>query len=265
MNQLIRLSHLKFRTRLSPETQTLTINHQSPVSPFQTTAAVSQIPTIELEQKQTLEKLNRLFQLYSLPVDISKIRTSGDEMELYATIIRSYRAIFLEQERDRPTIQYDSAKPKVLAQARQSSNCQLIKKSPWVDFVTLKPELDSQRERDYWKYIKGGKNDDLLVRIAQFIHVRNADKAANVLKQYLLALKAKKSNALKQVLDSSTSTVSQASAMADIFWKSIFDLSSAGNTGEANDEDSENEELQGKMMINKMISHSSRSAVLRFI
>jgi hypothetical protein len=204
-----------------------------------------------LEQKQTLEKLNRLFQLYSLPLDISKIRTSGDEMELYATIVRSYRTIFLEQERDRPMIQYDSAKPKVLTQARQSPSCQLIKKSSWVNFVTLKPELDPQRERDYWKYVKGGKNDELLVRIAQFIHVRSADKAANVLKQYLLALKTKKSNALKQVLESSTSTVGQASAMADIFWKSIFDLSSTSNTGEANEDESDNDELQGKTMINR--------------
>ncbi len=203
--------------------------------------------------------------MYSLPLDISKIRTSGDEMELYATIIRHYRTIFLEQERDRPMIQYDTAKPKVLAQARQSSNCQLIKKSSWIKFITMKPELDPQRERDYWKYIKGGKNDELLVRIAQFIHVRNADKAASVLKQYLLALKAKKSNALKQVLESSTTNAGQASAMADIFWKSIFDLNATNNTGETNEEDSDNEELQGKMMINKKTSYLFRIVVFRFV
>jgi hypothetical protein len=170
-------------------------------------------------------------------------------MELYANIVRYYRTIFLEQEKIRPMIQYDSAKPKVLAQARQSSSCQLIKQALWVNFVTLKPERDPQRERDYWKYMKGGKNDDLLMRIAQFVNVRNADKAANVLKQYLLALKTKRSMALKQVLESSTTNAGQASAMADIFWKNIFDLNSASGTnsgGDNTDENSDNDELQGK-------------------
>lgn len=181
-------------------------------------------------------------------MDTSKIRTSGDEMELYASIIRYYRTIFLEQEKERPSIQYDSAKPKILAQSRQSSSCQLIKKSLWIDFVTLKAEHDPQRERDYWKYIKGGKNDELLMRITHFLHVRNADKAASVLKQYLLALKAKKNVALQQVLESSATHTTQASAMADIFWKNIFDLSPASGTsgGDNNDENSDNDELQGK-------------------
>jgi len=170
-------------------------------------------------------------------------------MELYANIIRYYRTIFLEQEKERPIIQYDSAKPKILAQSRQSSNCKLIKKSLWINFVTLKPERDPQRERDYWKYIKGGKNDELLMRITNFLNVRNADKAASVLKQYLLALKAKRSTALKQVLESSTTNSGQASAMADIFWKNIFDLNSTNGTnngGDNDDDNSDNDELQGK-------------------
>ena len=196
--------------------------------------------------------------MYALPLDTSKIQTSGDEMELYANIIRYYRTIFLEQERDRPSIQYDSAKPKILAQARQSTSCQLIKKASWLPFVTIKPELDPQRERDYWKYVRGGKNDELLATIARFVHVRNAEKAASVLKQYLLALKAKKSTALKQVLDSSTSTPSQAAAMADIFWKNIFELvplNSTHPTGDNEQDNSDNEELQGmEKTFNEIIS-----------
>jgi hypothetical protein len=167
-------------------------------------------------------------------------------MELYANIIRYYRTIFIEQEKERPTIQYDSAKPKILVQARQSSNCQLIKKSLWINFVTLKAEHDPQHERDYSKYIKNGKNDELLMRITHFLDIRNADKAANILKQYLLALKAKRSAALKQVLESSTTNSGQASAMADIFWKSIFDLNGTNNEGDNNDDNSDNDELQGK-------------------
>jgi hypothetical protein len=185
-------------------------------------------------------------------LDTSKIRTSGDEMELYANIIRYYRTIFFEQEKERPTIPYETAKPKVILQARQSPNCQLIKKSLWIDFITLKPERDPQHERDYWKYIKGGKNDELLMRISNFLHVKNADKAAGVLKQYLLALKAKKSNALKHVLETSTTNSAQATAMADIFWKNIFDLSSANgttNAGDNEEDNSDNDEIQGKIFI----------------
>jgi hypothetical protein len=185
-------------------------------------------------------------------LDTSKIRTSGDEMELYANIIRYYRTIFFEQEKERPTIPYETAKPKVILQARQSPNCQLIKKSLWIDFITLKPERDPQHERDYWKYIKGGKNDELLMRISNFLHVKNADKAASVLKQYLLALKAKKSNALKHVLETSTTNSAQATAMADIFWKNIFDLSSANgttNAGDNEEDNSDNDEIQGKIFI----------------
>jgi hypothetical protein len=157
----------------------------------------------------------------------------------------------LEQEKERPSIPYDTAKPKIIIQARQSSTCQLIKKSLWIDFVTLKAEHDPQHERDYWKYIKGGKNDELLMRITNFLHVKNGDKAASVLKQYLLALKAKKSNALKQVLESSTTNPAQATAMADIFWKNIFDLNSTNGTnnrGDNQDDNSDNEEIQGNIM-----------------
>ncbi|CAF4462968.1 unnamed protein product, partial [Rotaria sp. Silwood2] len=58
LSDLVRISHLKFRTRHSSDTQTLTINLQSPISPFQTTTGLYNVPTIELDQKQTLEKLN---------------------------------------------------------------------------------------------------------------------------------------------------------------------------------------------------------------
>jgi hypothetical protein len=170
-------------------------------------------------------------------------------MELYANIIRHYRIIFSEQEKERVSILYESAKPKIVAQARQSSSCKLIKKSSWINFVTLKPEGDPQRERDYWKYIKSGKNDDLLMRITQFLHVRNADKASNALKQYLLALKAKRNAALKQVLESSTTNSTRAAAMSDIFWKNIFDLNlENGNSNEGdNDKDkADDDDLEGK-------------------
>lgn len=268
LTELLRITHLKFRTRLSTDTQTLTVNLQLPVSPFERSIGLSSIPTIDVEQKQTIDKLNVLFRYYSLPLDTSKIQTSGDEMELYANMIRYYRTIFLEQERDRPSIQYDSAKPKILTQARQSPSCQLIKKSSWLPFVTIKPELDAQRERDYRKYIKGGKNDELLATISRFIHVRNAEKAASVLKQYLLALKAKKSAALKQVLDSSTTTTGQATAMADIFWKNIFELtpiSSTNPNGDDEENNSENEELQGKQFQASILSEKISIVMFRFI
>jgi hypothetical protein len=172
-------------------------------------------------------------------------------MELYANIIRHYRTIFFEQEKERSTAQYESAATSLNTEARKSSKNQLIKKSLWINFLTLKPERDPERERDYWKYIKGCKNDELLMRITQFLHVRNADKAASVLKQYLLALKAKKSNALKQVLQSSTTNSIQATAMADIFWKNIFDLNSDSGTSNGEDNDvvnGDNDDIQGKQI-----------------
>ena len=239
---------MKFRTRLSSDTQALTINLQLPVSPFQTTVALSQVPTVELDQKQTLEKLNVLFRLYSLPLDTSKIRTSGDEMELYANIVRYYRTIFSEQEKQRPIIHYESAKPKIIAQARQSSSCQLIKNSSWINFITLKPERDPQREHDYWKYVKSGKNDELLMRITHFLHIRSADRASSILKEYLLALKVKKSAALKQVIENSTTNTTQAASMADMFWKNIFDFNSTSTTNNKDnhdEDDSDHDELQG--------------------
>ncbi|CAF1098411.1 unnamed protein product [Rotaria magnacalcarata] len=261
LSHLIRISHFKFRTRLSGDTQSLTINLHSPISPFQTTATFNQIPSIELDQKQTLERLDVLFGFYSLPLDSSKIHTSGDEMELYANIVRYYRTIFLEQEKRRPTILYDSAKPKVIAQARQSSSCQLIKAAAWVDFVKIKPERDPQRERDYWRYVKGGKNDELLMRIVQFINVRNADKAASILKQYLLAVKVKKSNALKQVLETSAKNPTQATAMTDIFWKNVFDVNLTDGTSQGADrekDNSDNDDLQDSFDFRDASTRSSR-------
>lgn len=170
-------------------------------------------------------------------------------MELYANIIRSYRTIFSDQEKRRPTIQYDSAKPKIIAQARQSTSCQLIKTASWLDFVKIEPERDPQRERDYWRYVKGGKNDELLMRIVYFANIRSADKASNILKQYLLAIKVKRSTALKQMLETSAKTPAQATAMTDIFWKNIFDVHSSDGTNQGagqEDDNSDNDDLQGK-------------------
>lgn len=240
LEELIRLSHLKFRTRHSSDTQALTINLQSPASPFQTTAALVQVPTIELEQKPTLDKLNVLFRQYDIPLETSKIQTSGDEMELYANIIRHYRTIFVRQEKERPIHHYEPSAINFVTEKRKSPENLLIKKSSWVRFFSLKAERDAQRERDYWRYIKGGKNDELLSRITQFMHVRQAEKAASVLKQYLLALKTKRSAALKQVLDSSTSNSMQATAMADMFWKNVFDLSSGDGLADDDENDGEN-------------------------
>ncbi|UJR22296.1 hypothetical protein I4U23_025354 [Adineta vaga] len=242
LTELIRISHLKFRTRFSPDTQAFTINLQPPISPFQTTTAMSRIPSIELDQKQSIERLNLLFRLYSLPLDTSKIRTTGDEMELYANVIRHYRVIFSEQERERVSVLYESARPKMISQARQSSTCKLIKKSTWIPFVTLKAERDPQRERDYWKYIKNSKNDELLMKITQFLHVRNADKGINVLKQYLLALKAKTNTTAKLVLDASTTNSARAVAMSDIFWKNIFDLNSENGTNKEDENSKDNQD-----------------------
>ena len=244
LEELIRLSHLKFRTRHSADTQAMTINLQAPVSPFQSTAALLQVPTIELEQKPTLEKLNVLFRQYGIALDTSKVRSSGDEMELYANIIRHYRTIFVRQEKERPVHHYEPSAINFVTEKRKSPENLLIKKSSWVRFLSLRAERDAPRERDYWRYIRGGKSDELLSRISQFLHVRQADKAASVLKQYLLALKTKRSAALKQVLDSSTSNSMQATAMADMFWKNIFDLSS-GDGLDDDDENSENENIEG--------------------
>lgn len=241
LTELIRISHLKFRTRFSTDTQTLTINLQPPVSPFQNTTALLRVPSIELDQKQTIDRLNILFRLYSLPLDTSKIQSTGDEMELYAHVIRHYRILFSEQERERATILYESARPKIISQSRHSPTCKLIKKSAWTPFITLKPERDPQRERDYWKYTKNSKSDELLLKITQFLHVRNADKAANALKQYLLAMKAKKSTAMKTVIEGANSNnTSRAVAISDVFWKNIFDLSSENSTGNEGENDKDN-------------------------
>lgn len=244
MTDLIRLSHFKFRTHLSNDTQTQTINLHSPISPFLTTTATYQIPTIELDQKQTLERLNILFRLYSIPLDTSKIRSSGDEMELYASIIRHYRSLFVRQEKERPIHFYEPSAINFATEKRKSPENLLIKKSTWVPYSSLKPERDAQRERDFCRYVKSGKNDDLLLHITQFLQVRHAEKAANVLKQYLLALRTKRTTTLKQILETSANNPMQATAMADMFWKNIFDLNS-GDGDDNDDDDNEIEDIDG--------------------
>lgn len=239
----MRLSHFKFRTHLSSDTQATTIDLHSPVSPFLTTTATYQIPTIELDQKQTLGRLTILFRLYAIPLDTSKIRTSGDEMELYANIIRHYRSLFVRQEKERPIHYYEPSAINFANEKRKSPENLLIKKSTWVPYFSLKPELNAQRERDFWRYVKSGKNDELLLRITHFLQVRQSDKAANVLKQYLLALRTKRSTTLKQILETSANNPMQATAMADMFWKNIFDLNSGD--GDDGEDDNEVEEIEG--------------------
>ena len=126
----------------------------------------------------------------------------------------------------------------------------MIKKSPWIRYLNIKPERDAQRERDYWRYVKSGKVDELLMRISHFLSVRQVDRAASVLKQYLLALKTKRSAALQQALDTSTTNATQATAMADMFWKNVFELSAGDGLTDENENDGdtrEKEEINGKL------------------
>ena len=56
-----------------------------------------------------------------------------------------------------------------------------------------------------------------------------------------------KESAKKQVLESSTNNAGQATAMADIFWKNVFDLTDDDNNP---DNTNDNDDLQGNKMIN---------------
>ncbi|CAF4607286.1 unnamed protein product, partial [Rotaria magnacalcarata] len=65
--------------------------------------------------------------------------------------------------------------------------------------------------------------------------------------QYLLAVKVKKSNALKQVLETSAKNPTQATAMTDIFWKNVFDVNLTDGTSQGADrekDNSDNDDLQ---------------------
>ena len=202
---------------------------------------------MELEQKQTLKKLNILFRQYSLPLDTSKIRSPGDEMELYANIIRHYRTIFLWQEKQRPMHFSAPSSNNATKDKRKSPEYVFIKPSQWIDFLSLKAERDPQRERDYWRYVRSGKPDELLLRISQFLHVRSADRAASVLKQYLLTIKTRKHSAARQALDDATTNPVQAVPISDIFWKNIFELNADDTNEHRNEIDADDsDELRGR-------------------
>lgn len=252
MKQLIRSFHFKFRTQQSADTQMATINLRSPSSPFQTTMASVKVPMIEIDQKTTLEKLNELFRVFALPLDTSNVRTSADEMELYAQIIRQYRLIFSRQEKERPVHFYEPMANQFNTEKRKSPEFTLIKKSPWTDYLMIKPERDAQRERDFVRYVQNGKADELLLRISDFLQVRQVDKASNILKQYFVALKTKRNAALQQVLDSSTSNAMQATAMADLFWKNVFDINASDPSGDDAENDldgADTDEMDGKRSV----------------
>jgi hypothetical protein len=240
---LIRLSHLKFRTRPSSDSQTVTINLRSPVSPYQATLASSQLPTIELDQKETLNKLDTLLRCYGLPLNTTKIRTSGDEMELYANIIRHYRTLFVRQEKEWPTRDYDSSSTSSTTGKRKTPEYLLIKSSSWLDFLTLQPERNAEYEREYTRCMKGDKHDELLWRITTLIHIHQADHAANILKQYLLALKIKQNVKPKATVDNSTNNAVQGTSISDLFWKNIFDVNVSD---EPNNDDDQSDNDEGK-------------------
>ncbi|CAF0794874.1 unnamed protein product [Didymodactylos carnosus] len=254
--QLIRLSHLKFRTKLSseqtdiinlepPSMQNLSFTFPSSVhtkSSNLTILNANKLPTIDIEQKQTLEKLKPLLKQYSIPYDIDKIKTMGDEMELYATIIRHFRTLFYKQEQEIPRFKYDSAPANIMNMSRQSSVYKLLKSSPWTKFIDIYPEKSPQVERDYCRYKirsnTNAKNDELLKMISKFVRVHNADKATNVLKQYLIAVKTKQNGAIQRLVQNASGQ----SAIADIFWRNIFEVTKDQNNN--NDDDNQTDEIE---------------------
>ncbi|XP_048257717.1 uncharacterized protein LOC124151794 isoform X2 [Haliotis rufescens] len=124
-----------------------------------------------------------LVNIYGIQFDLDSIRSTADEMELFAAINRRFKHIFIKQEHMNTFKMYDRVEGGQDAWGSDSPNHALLKDANWQSFITLKSNRDSTQEKR-WTQLRQTNNVDEVLRVqAHFLHVTDAETVQDTLRQ----------------------------------------------------------------------------------
>ncbi|KAH9494550.1 hypothetical protein Btru_042420 [Bulinus truncatus] len=148
------------------------------------------LPIHSMELDSFRQQLLFLMNVYGIPVDLNNVNNSADEMELFGTVNRRFKQVFLQQEQLNTFKIYDMIETSLDNSEPQSAANTLKKEATWCEFINLVPEKELQQEK-MWSSLHHKKYvDELLEVTSRFIHVKNCEKVQETLKKHAAHLKA---------------------------------------------------------------------------
>lgn len=132
--------------------------------------------------------ISYLLNIYGINYELDKVDNSSDEMELYAAIGRKFRTLFLRQEHMKTFKAYDRLEVGQENWGSDSSTHALRKDSNWLAYIKLRPESEPTQQKK-WTILRQKKNIDPLLKMqAHFLHVSDAEKVQDTLRDHASAV-----------------------------------------------------------------------------
>ncbi|KAG5450886.1 Coiled-coil domain-containing protein 162 [Clonorchis sinensis] len=123
---------------------------------------------------------------YGIQMNIQAIRSSADEMELFAVINRKFRQIFGRQEEMLTFKTYDSAKSASERWGLDSWVRAVRKPSNWLPYVKLRPRRHEYLVKLTMELRSGTVVDDLLKASANFLKMKSPEKVQDSLRHHAM-------------------------------------------------------------------------------
>ncbi|VDP64682.1 unnamed protein product [Schistosoma mattheei] len=153
-----------------------------------TNEKVSVLPLHTNDLETLRPHLVLLCQTYNIQMDIDSIRSTSDEMELFAVINRKFQHIFNHQDEMYDFRTYDHTKAVGERWGLDMWLHAMKKPSNWLEFIKLKPRRDER----VVKYMMGLRCniviDDLLLAASKFLHVRSSERVQDALRHHLMVI-----------------------------------------------------------------------------
>ncbi|CAF0884068.1 unnamed protein product [Brachionus calyciflorus] len=181
-----------------------------------------QMPVHDNTLDYLMPRLRFLVNFYKIDYNLSRMQTSGDEMELFAAVNRKYRHLFTQQEHMKTFRTYDSIE--LLDEneigsenwGADSSIHALKKESNWLDYIQLVPQKDSIYEKDISKLKQKHSIDQYLLSHNSFLEIKNDERVQEALRENSTLVKKQPNVEAVSV----TTNITQFNTTS--LWKKIF-------------------------------------------
>ncbi|XP_055361944.1 uncharacterized protein si:ch73-242m19.1 isoform X2 [Betta splendens] len=141
------------------------------------------VPFHAVHLEEFLPELTSLIAFFHLPYDVTRLRTSADEMELFSVVWREFRAIFRQQEQMKTFPPRDGTESKEAQWGRTSPSMAVKAEASWIPFIQVKPRRDPWQQKLIVRLKEQKCVDELLKLHCGFTQAPQLMRVAAVLKE----------------------------------------------------------------------------------
>lgn len=148
-----------------------------------------ELPVHDTDINSLKPQLKLLAHSYGIEIDVDSIQSVGEEMALYAAVVRNFSGIFQRQERMKTFKTYDFTEPGFESWGVDHCSHAVKVEATWTPFVRLKPKKDAEYERKMADLRAKDIMDELLKVKSKFLQVQDPDRVQDVLRKHTKVLK----------------------------------------------------------------------------